>query len=578
MAAEPLETRTVLSTYTLPLVNNTGLSPAQFSIYVDGFSTKSGLTLQPSSTAGTLTFAQAGLKVASYQLGTGAGQFRSIQFDASQTNLGARIYFFVVPSGQPAPSFDFGKQPANPPNTPYLYEYVELTQPSGGGLPTIDVSTVDGFNFPVTLTLNNGLGQVGQPTTGLSGLRSVVMALYQTFMSAPGRTIYLPLELPASAGAAGQSGGLLNPYSYLSATTGINSLPTNVASPLNTVFNGALNTLFSRSGWSLMGTDSSIYTAKAGSYPYATRTNPVTGQPVTLPGLQFTGGGNTFSIFNPLYANVFVGANGRAITATSVPGAPRVVVLNNAPAANVLHPGMFVFGTFFNQLNGLATNYITKVSRVNGKTVVFLANALTPVVNDQVAFSQLPDLSILKTTAGRMVFGGAGFFADAAQQGWSGVQKTTLANLENQIDSALNRGVAVAPGTKTMPPPLTPSSNGYTSFYWGVESNWYPPGQPQNLFSLFLHTATFNQQPVFLRPAHPAATKGGAVMGSAYGFSFDENPGPVPPVPNGQPEVPSKFDPVPAGTTAITITLDPWFLSARKPWFQRIRARARLGV
>jgi hypothetical protein len=544
----------------MSLVNHTLLDPTKYSIYVDGYSTTSGLTLQPSSTSGVLGFAAQTGTVSSFQLGKSTGEYNEIQFSSSQTIVSARIYLFVVPGGQPAPSYAFGSQPANPPSYPYLYEYVELTQPATGGRPTVDISTVDGFTFPVTLTLNDNLGQVGQSLRGLRANRPVIIEKYGIFMSTPGRNMYKPLILPGTPRAAGESGGLLNPYAYLVETSGINPLPKNVSSPLNTVFDAALNTLFSQSGWSLMGTDSNVYTATAGNYQYASQVNPATSQPVVLPGLQFTGGGNTFNIFNPTAGSTLVGTNGQEILATTYADELNQIILANAPAAQTLKPGMYVVGTFFNQNNGQATNYITKVTIQAGKTILTLANALPfGVTNDQVGFSPLPYLSVLETTSGGMVFGGDGFFADAVQQGWSGNPETTLANLENQIDEALNRGVAAVPSTKITPGPLTPPSTGYATRYWGTQTNWYPAGQPQNLFSLFMHTATIGGHPIFVRPSNPSVNSRGELMGSAYGFSFDENPGPVPPAPAGQPEVPSKFDPVPAGTTTITITLDHWF-------------------
>jgi hypothetical protein len=45
-------------------------------------------------------------------------------------------------------------------------------------------------------------------------------------------------------------------------------------------------------------------------------------------------------------------------------------------------------------------------------------------------------------------------------------------------------------------------------------------------------------------------------MGMAYGFPYDESYA-VTGLPT-QPQVPSKFDPIPAGTTTMTITLGPW--------------------
>lgn len=47
-------------------------------------------------------------------------------------------------------------------------------------------------------------------------------------------------------------------------------------------------------------------------------------------------------------------------------------------------------------------------------------------------------------------------------------------------------------------------------------------------------------------------------MGQVYGFAYDENAGPLPPAPRGQPEVPAKYDPLPPGAKVLTITLGAW--------------------
>lgn len=575
---EVLESRKLLTTYSLPLVNNTGLDMSKHPIYVGGFSTASGLTLQPGSTAGELIFGAAGntgLVVDSYPVGQGPGQYSSIVLDSSQPVDSGRIYLYVMGTNQAGPTFPFGQQPSA--STQYMYEYVELTEPAGG-LPTINVSTVDAFNFPLTLTPHdsggNYLGQVGQPLQGAAANRSSIARAYTAFMTVPGREAYKALKVDASQ-------QLLNPYTYLSQTLGSNPLPSKATDPLNSVFDASLRTLFSSSGWSVTGSDGHVYTAKSGRYQYGSLRSPVfPWWPVKLQGLEFKGNGDKLHVFNPVGVNVSLGADGQAITATttvqSIPaflrgrlrgglrggnsGQLNKITLSHAPAPGTLESGMYVFGAGFDQKDGKATNYVTGISRDrSGNTVVTLKNALAgPVVNDQVVFSPIPDLSIMTATSGAMTFGASGFFADAANQGETGDAATVLLNIENQMNAALNRGVAVVPSVQGMPGPLTPSQTGYASQYWGTESNWYPAGQTQNLFSLFLHTATLDNSAIFVRPANPASTKTGAPMGMAYGFSYDENPGPVPPAPANQAQVPSKFDPVPAATTSITITMGPW--------------------
>lgn len=575
---EALEARALLTTYTMPLINNTQLDPSKHPVYVGGFSTASGLTIQPGSNAGQLVFGPAGntdLKVDSYPVGRGAGQYSSIAFDSSQPIDGGRIYFYVMGTNQAGPTFPFGQQPSS--SNQYLYEYIELTEPSGGGLPTIDVSTVDAFSFPLTLTphdtAGNYLGQVGQPLQGASANRSAIARAYTAFMTAPGREAYKTLKVDASQ-------QLLNPYTYLTQTSGTNPLPSKAADPLNTVFDASLSRLFSSSGWSVTGKDGHVYTAKSGWYRYGTLRTPVfPWLPVRLQGLQFTGNGDKLHVFNPVGVNVATGADGQAITATTTVrstaaflgrlrggvrggGTPQLnkITLSHAPAPGTLDVGMYVFGQHFDQQDGKATNYITGISRDrSGNTVVTLKHALPwAVADDQVVFSPIPDLSIMKASSGAMTFGASGFFADATTQGETGVAATVLLDIENQIDAALNRGVAVVPSVQGMPGPLTPSQTGYASQYWGTESNWYPAGQTQNEFALFMHTATIDNAAIFVRPTNPASTKTGAPMGMAYGFSYDENPGPVPPAPANQAQVPSKFDPVPAATRSITITLGPW--------------------
>ena len=137
-----------------------------------------------------------------------------------------------------------------------------------------------------------------------------------------------------------------------------------------------------------------------------------------------------------------------------------------------------------------------------------------------------------------------------------------------QIDGS-ERAIIHSTGTAT-----SCSANrraGDTSYYWGIETNWYPfktsdtaTTDVQNDFSLFMHTAAVSgtppapPTPVFTQPTGAVATPQGLTMGMAYGFAYDENPVHAPASAGNQPTVPSKFDPAPATTATITITVGPW--------------------
>jgi hypothetical protein len=548
----------------MPLVNMTGLDSGKFTIYVSGFSKASGLTLQPSGTTGVLDFkAQTGT-VTLYKVGDTGSDIRDVEFPPSQSIDGGRVYLFVLPKDQAPPKFSFATnpQPVDPPGEPYLYSFVELTNLNGGP-PVVNLSTVDGLSFPMTLELDGGRGTIGQPVNSALVTRQSLIARYSAFMqglASDGGDKFKVLELPKSPRANGQSEGLLNPYFYLKVPATGSSLPKEVMSPLNSVFDDALNTLFGKSGWSMAsvykGTVTN-FTATAGKYQYASLTNPYSGSALMLPAIQLEGGGEKFKVFNPVGVSDFVGANGKAITASSSKsGELNQITLTNAPAADVLEKGMYAFGQFFDQDKGLATNFITNIETKDGETTITLKNNLPPnITNVQVVFSHLPYLSVLENTSGEIVFGNTGLFADGVQQGLTGDALATFGNIENQIVSAFNRGVAVVPGPDG---PLSSSTDGRATKYWGTETNWYPAGQPENLFALFLHSATIKDQPIFLRQASPVKDARGNLMGLAYGFAFDEAPGPVPPVPAGQPNVSSKFEPVPDGAMTIKIILDPW--------------------
>jgi hypothetical protein len=454
----------------------------------------------------SLTFAPATGVIPSFDV----DQWQSFGFDPSVQTAGlngARVYFFVVPDSWPAtaaqagftgyptnpPAFPyvfavtgFGVQQANnPPNSPSTtsgYPPFAIVEPtidpaSAGGALHIDVQTVDGFTFPLSLTLQdsqkNQLGQVGQPVPGGSVDRAAIITAFQAAF--PSSSPYASLLYGGPDDVDGQYPGILNPGAYLADDS-------SAGSTLETIWSPVLAQLFA-------GTNVLNMVGDDGDYYKGTPTTVVTnGQTCNV--LQFVGytdtgmtqaNGNTFNIYSP---------------ATPDPLAPN----------SSLSAGYQVFandGVF----NDISSNVMIQQNTGTGPTPA------------QVALG-----------------------------------------LQRDIVSALNRGVALqAPGGTTN------RTAGDTSYYWAVETNWYPyktsdtvSTDVQNDFSLFMHTAAVSGTPVFTQPSGAVATPQGLTMGQAYGFAYDEDPVHASPSTGNQPTVPSKFDPAPATTATITITVGAW--------------------
>jgi len=547
--------------YTISLTNATGLPAPDYSIYVMGFSTGSNLVLGP---AGTLV--AAGATVSSYPVGTGAGQISTISLDTLTEFNGGRFYFFIVQNGQSAPSVDFGKQPPNPGGDPSYppYTIVEMTIPApnpSAQNATVDIQTVDGFVFPVTISMNgsSAAGSIyGQPLGNSAITRASILSAYTTFMQAEGTAgaPYLDLVyLPGSI--AGQAGGILNPGAYLTAQDSTGKF-LNLTSSLHTIFNTDLTTLFGSSTLQVQGVVSNPAGIPGQSYTVAPVTQTYPGTSVSLPALKFTGAtdASVFYIFNPVGVSTLTDDAGDEILG-SIHNAGGVTTLTLASTVSGLTTGMFVSGA------GLTPNSsnqsVTTISAINGN-VLTLSPPLAggdPAPNSQYIFSKQPYLALM-LTPGQMVFGNSGFFADSSIQFTPNTaQSSVLASLENFLVSALNRGVGVA--SAALNPATTPGNNG-TSLYWGTQANWYPSGVTQNLFSLFMHAGAVGSTPIFLLPAGASANARGQIMGSAYGFAYDENGGPIPPVVAG-PEVPSKFDGTVTPGSSMQLTFGAWSAS-----------------
>lgn len=108
-------------------------------------------------------------------------------------------------------------------------------------------------------------------------------------------------------------------------------------------------------------------------------------------------------------------------------------------------------------------------------------------------------------TAGQMVFGNDGVFTDASLQLQPGSltpydsgQIGVLADLENQIVAALNRGIANLYST--------------TADWQNPPGGYYPDGQVSNLYAKFLHQQAINGTPIF-------------IDGKAYAIAYDDQAG-----------------------------------------------------
>src|SRR5262245_41095881 len=111
---EPLETRLVPTSYTMPLVNQTGLDPSKFSIYVLGYSAASKLALDAS---GHFSDNSAATSIPVFNVNS----MPKIFLDEGKEIAGARVYFFLAPPDTPPKPFPRDPvtggvtQPTNPP-------------------------------------------------------------------------------------------------------------------------------------------------------------------------------------------------------------------------------------------------------------------------------------------------------------------------------------------------------------------------------------------------------------------------------------------------------------------------------
>lgn len=166
------------------------------------------------------------------------------------------------------------------------------------------------------------------------------------------------------------------------------------------------------------------------------------------------------------------------------------------------------------------------ISPVNVYEPFFSTNAPSPSSLSPVSYAGRPAkpswLTAASETPGQMVFGNDGVFADAGlQPGLSSLQQQILADLENQIVAALNRGVATA----------------YTTTAdWQNPNYFYADGQVSNLYAKFLHKQAISGTPIF-------------IDGKAYAIAYDDQAGQNPSL-------------VLLNQSGVTTTFGPWQAAA----------------
>jgi hypothetical protein len=544
--------------------------------------------------------------------GSGYTTVTSPQFPAISPGTGFEVDVTLVPAatatstlfGAQGPSLPMGTEPTNPPNFPFITGIVEFTVTAKAN--TVDLQTVDGFTLPMTITAGSGNvnvtgKQYGQPVASPASAvvtRAKIFDAYNAFMTAKGTAgapyLGLVYDLPNGLVVDGQKGGILSPDLYLAATNSSTGDYLNLTSSLDDLFNDQLSTLFSTAisatnPLSVQGVSSGSIAAQTYTVTYSSSVNypapsgvPLksgTNATIAHPALTFAGSDrSTFHIFSPIHLTALEDVAGNPLTGTitAVSGGPpptTATLTLDHPLPDYVQNGWFVNGNGLfqgagqNQGEAITPWYVSSLSH-DRKTVSLAytgvngpisGTAVTTATASQYQFGKLPYIAMM-LTPGQMAFGNSGVFADSPLQYTNNSDgQTVLGNLEYQVVAAMNRGVLFAVGTQN------PQAAGGTSEVWGTESIWYPLNtQPQNLFSLFMHVGQVDGTPIFFQPENPVRIQGasGPLMGSAYGFPFDENPAATTTVKHPT-QVPSKFDQNIGGSpsplpTDIVVTFGAW--------------------
>ncbi|MFY7669640.1 IPT/TIG domain-containing protein [Tenacibaculum sp. MEBiC06402] len=557
------QNKSARSSYVLSLENLTGLD-SKYKVYVLGFSTGSKKKLIVDSKTKQGSFATISDKkgyITSYELGS---DIASVKLSNLNPIDGARIYFFVkntdkkykdnsskTSNGNLGFKYDtYGadvNQVGNPPQSDFpQYNYIEVTYLADQGM-FLDVSSVDGFFFPVSVIAEGAagkeLGRVGQ-TAGVSGKE--IADAYKPFMkkysnSAAYNDLYYPVDKDLVA--------LLNPGLYLENNT----------SSLETVFDTALNKLYTDASYNM-----NIWQKNNDGVEYYFKASPV--KDIVFPGtpnkhdaLEFKAPtlSEKLYLFNPVGFSVVSYYDATTKKRESIKGSIKKGVLtfdNPLPADVGLTKGMYVSNGGCVKDQTITIQHINKNAANEIVSLKLNTDIKCTSPSAQYKFSKAP--TNYYYSSGHMTFAGIGLFADGPYRYSDKNIQTIVNGLENQISTALNRGVALIKPTDTGTP-------GRTTTGWGKETNWYPKGQPQNLFSYFMHTAKVGKQNIFALPKNAVKSAQKEYMAQAYGFAYDEDPIEI--TKTNQPPVPAEFSGAyPTGTTQLKLVLGPWKAKKKK--------------
>lgn len=528
--------------------------------------------------------------------------------------LGGRLYFWLSNSNTPCTAGEAiltisgsgGVGVVNADKydqTSLPFQIVELSDLSGNGKVTIDLTYVDSFNLPVQLAVNQtniplafpvGISNVA--TDSDKTLQAIINA-YHTFMlnaynpSGKNSSHYLDLVTINPNFPAGM-GPILSPGSFLGLKLPGDSSPTifmpNAASHLANEFTAPLNELFGKT----------IHIAtKAGSnfIGEPIQNIIITGAPKGLSGYGFClnigapscNSQYQYYMLNPASLVVSFNPTDHSMLMGYVPGTDgntsRTINFTKPLPHGTLTEGMWMQAPLgywtalppAPNLNPQIVNCLSGSSvvacnssqiTITGVTVSTAPNPTggsNPFANGtayQFMFSMIPwssngNFGTSFKTAGEQVFNGSGVFGGGAPAMWGGLTLQTNSDIGNLISTALNRGVT---GTVCTSKCLA----NIDSTTWNTpQTNWYPKDTTLNQYASFWHNATItdvnNNIGELPSGANPSSGYAPTYMATGYGFAYDENP--MGGVPNPGPVVPAEMNFYEAGGNTLTFTLGPLY-------------------